>query len=125
MIKLDYQSRAPIYQQIKSKVLEEILLGFLQPDDQLPTVRTLARELGINPNTIQKAYQELEGEGIIYSLTGKGSFVASAAVTGPKIRTERLEALEAALLEAKLAGVTQQQIVDLASDIFSKGGNAK
>ncbi len=125
MITLNYQSGMPIYQQIKNKILEEIMLGILKADEQLPTVRTLARELGINPNTIQKAYQELEGEGVIYSLTGKGSFIQNVGVAGQKILKERLEAVTKALEEAKMAGATRPEIDTLVTAVYDKGGNAK
>ena len=73
MITIDYKSRQPIYEQIIDKVKELIIAGVLKRDDQLPPVRQLAQELAINPNTIQKAYAELERQGVIYSMKGKGS----------------------------------------------------
>lgn len=76
MFELDVRSRKPIYEQLTDKVKEMILHGILQTDEQLPSVRTLSQQLTVNPNTIQKAYRELEREGYIYSLQGKGSFVA-------------------------------------------------
>lgn len=78
MITIDYKSRQPIYEQIIDKVKELIIAGVLKRDDQLPPVRQLAQELAINPNTIQKAYAELERQGVIYSLKGKGSYVGSS-----------------------------------------------
>lgn len=76
MFELDVRSRKPIYEQLTDKVKEMILHGILQTDEQLPSVRTLSQQLTVNPNTIQKAYRELEREGYIYSLQGKGSFIA-------------------------------------------------
>lgn len=76
MFELDVRSRKPIYEQLTDKVKEMILHGILQTNEQLPSVRTLSQQLTVNPNTIQKAYRELEREGYIYSLQGKGSFVA-------------------------------------------------
>ena len=75
MISLDLKSRVPIYEQLVDKVKQLIIQGVIKPDEKLPSVRSLAQELTINPNTIQKAYRELEREGYIYSLPGKGSFV--------------------------------------------------
>ena len=75
MINLDLKSRVPIYEQLVDKVKQLIIQGVIKPDEKLPSVRSLAQELTINPNTIQKAYRELEREGYIYSLPGKGSFV--------------------------------------------------
>ena len=76
MIKLDLQSKTPLYLQMEQQIIDLILLGCLKENDQLPSVRNLARELGINPNTIQRAYRELETEGYILSIAGKGSFAA-------------------------------------------------
>ncbi len=76
MITIDYRDRRPLYQQIVAKVEAMAVQGLLPPDSQLPSVRSLAMDLAINPNTIQRAYQELEKKGIIYSVQGKGSFIA-------------------------------------------------
>ena len=78
MIMIDYRSRKPIYEQIIENVKGLIVSGVLERDTQLPSVRQLAQELAINPNTIQKAYAELERQGVIYSLKGRGSFVGSS-----------------------------------------------
>lgn len=78
MILIDYKSRKLIYEQIIDNVKELIVSGVLERDEQLPSVRQLAQELAINPNTIQKAYAELERQGVIYSLKGRGSFVGSS-----------------------------------------------
>ena len=75
MFELDTRSRKPIYEQLVDKLKELIINEVLKPDEQLPSVRQLAQELTINPNTIQKAYRELENQGFIYSQKGKGSFV--------------------------------------------------
>ena len=77
MILIDYKSRKPIYEQIIDSIKSLIVPGVLERDDQLPSVRQLAQELAINPNTIQKAYGELEREGVISSLKGRCSFVGS------------------------------------------------
>ena len=78
MIYIDYKSRKHIYEQLVDNIKSLIVSGVLQRDDQLPSVRQLAQELAINPNTIQKAYTELERQGVIYSLKGRGSFVGSS-----------------------------------------------
>lgn len=78
MILIDYRSRKPIYEQIIDNIKELIVSGVLKRDEQLPSVRQLAQELAINPNTIQKAYAELERQGVTYSLKGRGSFVGSS-----------------------------------------------
>ncbi len=77
MILIDYKDRRPIYEQIVERFTELILKGVLEVDSQLPSVRNLAMDLSINPNTIQRAYQELERQGFIYSIKGRGSFIAN------------------------------------------------
>lgn len=78
MIHLDYQDRRPIYQQLVEKIEDLIVNGMIQPHEQLPSVRNLAMDLSINPNTIQRAYTQLEKEDIIYTVPGKGCFAAPA-----------------------------------------------
>ncbi len=75
-ISIDYRSRKPIYEQLVCKIKEMAVSGALEPGYKLPAVRQLASELAINPNTIQKAYAELERQNIIYSFAGKGSFIS-------------------------------------------------
>jgi len=76
MIVIDYQNRQPIYEQIVDRFQTLIITGALKPDSQIPSVRSLAVELSINPNTIQKAYAALEQEGFIYPVKGRGNFVS-------------------------------------------------
>lgn len=76
MIVIDYQNRKPIYEQIVEKFQTLIITGALEPDSQMPSVRSLAMDLSINPNTIQKAYAVLEQEGFIYPVKGRGNFVS-------------------------------------------------
>lgn len=111
MFELDIRSRKPIYEQLIEKIKEMIIHGVLQPDEQLPSVRTLSSQLTVNPNTIQKAYRELEREGYIYSLQGKGSFVAPL---GPELRggkkAEVREELLRLMAEAVFLGFTEHEI---------------
>lgn len=76
MIHLDYRDSRPMYEQIKDGFRRLIVQGLMAEDDKLPSVRELAGSLAINPNTIQRAYRELEQEGYVYVVSGKGSFVA-------------------------------------------------
>ena len=76
MVQLNYRDAKPIYEQIKEGLRKLVVSGALSADDKLPSVRELASQLAINPNTIQRAYRELENEGYIYTLVGKGTFVA-------------------------------------------------
>lgn len=78
MIVLDYQDRRPLYEQVEEKFRNLILMGVLEPGSRMPSVRQLAMELSINPNTIQRAYMQLEQEGLIYPVKGTGNFIADS-----------------------------------------------
>ncbi|WNS41315.1 GntR family transcriptional regulator [Paenibacillus sp. MMS20-IR301] len=111
MFELDIRSRKPIYEQLTDKVKELIMHGILQADEQLPSVRTLSAQLTVNPNTIQKAYRELEREGYIYSLQGKGNFVAPLQQEqNESKRTELKEGLLRLMAEAVYLGFTENEI---------------
>ena len=75
MFIIDIQNKVPIFEQLKKQILEFISIGILLPNDKLPSVRSLATDIGVNPNTVSKAYQELENQGYIYSVKGKGCFI--------------------------------------------------
>ncbi len=77
MIQINYQDKRPIYEQIVERFRQLIVKGILKSDDKIPSVRNLAIDLSINPNTIQKAYQELERQGLIYTVKGRGNFVSA------------------------------------------------
>lgn len=77
MFEIDYRSRVPLYQQIVENVERLAARGVLAPDSKLPSVRALAVELSLNPNTVSRAYSELESKGVIYSLPGRGNFIAA------------------------------------------------
>ena len=79
MITVNYRDPRPLYEQIKESIIKLIMTRSLSENEQLPSVRELAVELAINPNTIQRAYRELENEGYIYKISGRGSFVAAQA----------------------------------------------
>lgn len=125
MFELDLRSRAPIYEQLTEKIIELIVTKVLKADEQLPTVRVLAGELTVNPNTVQKAYRELEYRGYIYSLPGKGNFVKP---TVPEQNTARLKTLEAELLriisEMSYLGMSPRQIMNIVQHSLpeSRGG---
>jgi len=106
MLTLDVQSRIPIYEQLKNKIGELILLGVLKPGDQLPSVRVLARDLGVNPNTVSKAYQDLERDGIIYSISGKGSFISDIKNSSTMLIQQYLTKFKRAAEEIKIGGIT-------------------
>lgn len=114
MFDLDLKSRIPIYEQLMERMKELIIQGVIKPDERLPSVRSLARELAINPNTIQRAYRELEGEHYIYSLPGKGSFVNRMAGGENSERVKSLSQQFRQLAgELFYLGVTKEQLVAL------------
>ena len=108
MITIDLKSSVPIYEQLYKKISELIIKGILSENDQLPGVRTLAKDLGVNPNTVSKAYQELERSGIIYSVSGRGCFVA--AVDHSAVREGILEDFDKAVREAMRSGITVEEL---------------
>ena len=126
MITIDYKDRRPIYEQIVSSIEDLAVRGVLEPDSQLPSVRQLAVELSINPNTIQRAYSQLEKTGGIYSVKGKGNFVAA----DPKrLREEKMEQIlqemEKLLRQALALGVGRERMENWLHSLLEKeeGGN--
>ncbi|RAU92838.1 GntR family transcriptional regulator [Paenibacillus sp. YN15] len=114
MFELDLRSRRPIYEQLMDKIKEAVLYGVLKQDEQLPSVRTLSTQLTVNPNTVQKAYRELEREGYIYSLPGKGSFVSPGKAHADLSRLAEVRQELAKLMEeAARLGMTQDEILSL------------
>lgn len=118
MIKLDLQSRLPIYEQLKSKIIELVMLGELRPDDQLPSVRTFARELGVNPNTVQKTYQELERDGIIYSVAGRGSYINPEIEKNGQLQQNFLQKIKKAVIQAKSCGIEQSRVHEAVTEVY-------
>ena len=113
-ITVDVRSRVPLFLQIVAAVRDLVIRGILKPDEALPSVRALASELAINPNTIQKAYAELERQGVIYSLSGRGNFVASdVSHIASANRSELLEKLRADVAAAKKAGISDEEIFEI------------
>ena len=113
MISIDYQSRTPLYEQIVERFQRLILKGILEPGSQMPSVRTLAVKLSINPNTIQKAYNELENEGYIYSVPGKGSFASGDVKVDERHMKDLLCRLRETLAELRFLGMTDAELLAL------------
>ena len=111
MILIDYKDTRPIYEQIVERYKTLILKGALQPDEQLPSVRNLAMELSINPNTIQKAYAELERQGFIYTVTGRGNFVSGDSGLVDKRKNEYIEQILALVREVLEIGMSKTELI--------------
>lgn len=125
MFEMDLRSRTPIYEQLVEKIKELIISNVLKPNEQLPAVRILANELTVNPNTIQKAYRELENRGYIYSIPGKGNFIKPAGMNNNAARLKILKKeLERTVSEMRYLGMTDQEIVAFIQTSLSpdKGG---
>jgi GntR family transcriptional regulator len=120
MIQLNYQDRRPIYEQIVEKMQELIVKGILKQDDKIPSVRSLAIDMSINPNTIQKAYQELERLGFIYTVKGRGNFVSGKEVWHTDKTKEIEEKLESTLKELKALGVKKEEIVKKVDSLWEE-----
>ena len=124
MIILDYRDRRPIYEQIMERFHELMMSGGLKQDEKLPSVRSLAMELSINPNTIQRAYAELERQGYIYSVKGKGSFVTDNSVLKDSKKQVVLKRQEETALEALLLNVEKEKLKDIIDKIYDRGGKS-
>ena len=111
MISLNYRDSRPIYEQIKDGLRKLIVTGAMAPDEKLTSVRALATQLSINPNTIQRAYNELEGEGYIYSVPGKGSFASGSMDADAARRKELLTRVRELVTELRYLGVTDEELL--------------
>ena len=110
MIQISYQDPRPIYEQVRDAYRQQILAGVLAPGEQLPSVRELSSRLAVNPNTIQRAYRELETEGCIISMPGKGSFVADAADIARQKQLAAEQALRQALADLRALGCSAEEL---------------
>ncbi|MCI9105983.1 MAG: GntR family transcriptional regulator [Lachnospiraceae bacterium] len=118
MILLDLKDSRPIYEQIVERLQELMMLGILEEDSQMPSVRNLAMELSINPNTIQRAYGELERKGYTYSVKGRGSFVGSIRKLREAKKTELEGKLGGLVREAKTIGILRDEFVIMAGQVY-------
>lgn len=122
MIILDMSDKRPLYEQILSRFKEMIEKGILAKDEQMPSVRALSMDLSINPNTIQRAYTELEREGYIYSVKGRGSFVADISNLMPKRVEEFYEELNILIEKSTTYGIARREIIRYIEEFDKRGG---
>ena len=111
MILLDYRDSRPIYEQVQDGLRRLMVSGVLREGEKLPSVRALASQLAINPNTIQRAYEALEREGYVYSIGGKGSFVAPRREVDDGRKEELFKQLDAAVKGLRFLGVTREELI--------------
>ena len=112
MISLDYQNRTPIYEQIVEQIERYIAFGVLKPKEQIKSIRELAASLGINPNTVKKAYDELEKRGVIITISTKGTFVAEKidVVVNRKIN-DKIKVIKDAMQELEKLGIKKEDVL--------------
>ena len=111
MIQINYRDPKPIYEQIKDGIRKLIVQGIMESNEKLPSVRELATSLTINPNTIQRAYRELEAEGYIYTVKGKGCFVAGVPEENTARKKELLKEIADASEELKFMGIKKEDVI--------------
>lgn len=120
MINIDARSSKPIFEQVVDKIKENIMMGGLSPGDKMPSIRELSKTLTINPNTVSKAYAELERQKLIETISGKGTFVSTDYK--PKVDEDRfqklVDVLKDAIVEAHYMGIDQKQIAEIINGIY-------
>lgn len=123
MLILDYKSGRSIHEQITEGIKELIISNVLKENDKLPSVRELSVALTVNPNTVQKAYKELELTGVIYSLQGKGNFVAPIIRADEEKKEKLLEDFEKALRALKFSGVEKDRVINVMEKVYKEENN--
>lgn len=121
MFQLDFGDHRPLYEQIKDKMKELIIAGILTEHEKIPSVRELASSLAINPNTIQKAYKDLENEGYIYSQKAKGNFVSPKETAKDTVDfSELMEQLQNTVREMKYVGATKEYLITEITKLYEE-----
>lgn len=124
MIQLNYRDSRPIYEQIKEGLRRLVITGAVLKDERLPSVRELAGELAINPNTIQRAYRELEAEGYIYTISGKGSFAAEQADVNVRRNEKLLKEFDEIVRELLYLSEDKEALIRRIEEL-AKGGESQ
>lgn len=120
MIVIDYSDKRPIYEQVVEKFRMLILNGILEADEKIPSVRNLAVDLSINPNTIQRAYTELERSGFIYSVKGRGNFVSANKAVLEQEKEKMLATLKNVMRSCREAGILFEDVEKCVKDIYGE-----
>lgn len=123
MFEIDFRSRIAIYEQIKNEILMCIRLGVYKADEQLPSIRSISQTTGINVNTVKRAFADLEDEGVIYTLVGRGSFVSADAAENTSIARKALDDISQDIRSLKSKGVTKDSLIQLIESIYSEETN--
>ena len=120
MIVIDHNSKTPIYEQIKVQILSLITSGVLSPGDKLPSLRTLAADLSLNFNTIKKVFAQLETDGVIVTVQGKGCFVADTAMGNRAVLDKAEASLRDAVAVARASGVSKETAERILAEVFGE-----
>ena len=120
MLELNFKSGVPICDQIVNGFIRMKALGLVESGEQMPSVRQLAVELSVNPNTIQKAYQMLESNGIIYSVKGKGSFISSDAAADIAVIKSAKKDFRRAAVSAKELGLKRNELIEIIEEVCTE-----
>lgn len=123
MFQLNYRDSRPIYEQLMEQLRKLIVTGSIKSDERLPSIREIATSLAINPNTIQRAYRELESEGYIYTIPGKGSFAAPRTDIDSRREIELLKQLEETVIELTYLGYTADALSARIHKMIEEGEN--
>lgn len=122
MILLDYRDKRPIYEQMAEKLEGLIVSGGLEPLTRMPSVRSLAMELSVNPNTVQRAYAQLEQDGYLYTVSGRGSFVTDESEWKENKRGKILREWQSVTRQAREIGLSWERLAEELHQIFGEGG---
>ena len=120
---IDIYSRVPVYEQIKQQVMEKVRAGILPAGAQLPSIRELSRMLSVNVNTVKRALDDLEHDGVVVSVQGRGSFVSENALGNEQFRRRNMEQAELAVRAARAGGVSHEALLRLIDKIYDKEAN--
>lgn len=126
MILLDYRDKRPLYEQMAEKLEQLIVSGGLEPLTRMPSVRSLAMELSVNPNTVQRAYAQLEQDGYLYTVSGRGSFVTAQEEWQENRQRRIWQEWQAVTGQAKEAGIPKERLAERIGRIYGEdaGGQA-
>ena len=120
MIQLNYRDARPIYEQVRDGLRHLVVTGALQAGDKLPSVRALASSLAINPNTIQRAYMQLEQEGLIYPVKGTGNFIADSEEVRKLSKASYTKELKAMIQKGKAMGMNEEELIYIIGECYKE-----
>ena len=125
MILLDYRDKRPIYEQVVEKLERLIASGGLEPLTKMPSVRSLAVELAVNPNTVQRAYTQLEQDGYLYTVAGRGSFVTAENEWKKNLQEKVLAQWQEATREARDTGLKEEELLKQLHQLYKEADHDK